>query len=192
GKPYILGEYGSKLGCWLGTSNFTSSQYTTGNHFHSVNEMHNSLWSTAFSGASGAGMYWWANHVFNDCWGGQYQYFEPLADLMVNIDLLEHDYISISNGCDCSGINDDDQSGGCGGNSPNNCYPLDNVCEQSPNSNFITEGIVTSNECKLEVYALMDEEKIVGWIHNKDNYWYNLPHDAGPNNDTYCQSLDDN
>ncbi len=193
-KPYLLAEYGDDYsGCWLGTSNFTSSGYSLGNFFHDVNQMHQTIWSSAFSGAGGSGLFWWADHVFNDCWGGQYQYLKPLSKFMNNVDLLDKPLTSISNNCTCSGLKDSPHPDWCGSNpSPNKCHPVCKTGENSANIINTNYSIATSNDCKIEVFALVDEDKVVGWIHNKDNYWYNLPHNAGPINTPICTQLNDN
>ena len=50
----------------------------------------------------------------------------------------------MSNECDCEGPKDSPQES-CGGSSEFNCYPLNQTCEDVPNSDFITTGIYTSN-----------------------------------------------
>jgi hypothetical protein len=191
-KPYLLGEFGESYNapCWIGASNFTSSQYTAGNYFHDVIPMHNGLWATAFSGAAGAGLYWWSDHVFNPCWGGQWQYFEALQKFWENENIAAKPYKAITNSC--TGIGVKDQTHSPSGVSTDNCYPIWASGETSPNSAYTSAQITTSNDSELEVFALKTEDKILGWIHGKDNYWYNLPHAAGPTSEPACSALNDN
>jgi hypothetical protein len=45
----------------------------------------------------------------------------------------------------------------------------------------------TSANALIEVFALQNDASIVGWVHNKTHYWYNLPH----TNFSICNPLTD-
>ena len=47
---------------------------------------------------------------------------------------------------------------------------------QNDRPDYLVRDIYTSQDGLLEVYALRNPGRIIGWIHNKTHYWYNLPH----------------
>ena len=185
-KPVLMGEYGNSLNCYHRTQNYTDLKA------HKSNEMHNSLWSMAMSGTGGTGLYWWSDAVFNPCWGGGYQYFKPLSIMLQASGMLGYDNTPIANTCSCGGVKDTSPVR----KSPDNtdCHPLNTTKEKSPTKKFVLDGIRTSYDCKLSAFAVQTEIGYMGWVHNKDSYWYNLPHNADPypgvNAD--CDDLDDN
>ena len=190
-KPIILGEFGEGSVCWLSSSNFTSSLYTSndGNYFHDVITMHNGIWSSAFNGSAGSGLYWSANHIFNSCWGGQYRYFEPLKKFLGDFSFFSKDYKVITNKCEEGSAIDEIHNP----TSQDNCVPLWNFQSSStppPNPIFSPELINTTNDKKIEIFALQSKNELIGWIHNKDNFWYNLPHfaDSYPDKQQFCNS----
>lgn len=55
--------------------------------------------------------------------------------------------------------------------------PLDqDSLNQNDRPDYLVRGFETSNDGLLEVVGLRNPGRIVGWIHNKTHYWYNLPH----------------
>jgi len=185
-KPVLIGEYGNSLNCYHRTQNYT------GEATHKVNEMHNTLWSVAMSGTGATGLYWWSDSVFNPCWGGQYQYFKPLQTFMAATNMLGYETEPLANSCLCGGPKDISVSKKYRDNT--DCVPLNTTGERKPNEADILTGIRTSNDCKLAVFAVKTEVGLYGWVHNKDSYWYNLPHNADPypGSKTDCELLDDN
>jgi hypothetical protein len=53
-------------------------------------------------------------------------------------------------------------------------------------ADFLASGIKTSNNDLIEVYALKNPSEIFGWVHNKSNYWYNLPRTSSSNDPSIC------
>lgn len=40
----------------------------------------------------------------------------------------------------------------------------------------LVDGLRTTNDGLIEVFALQNPTGLLGWVHNKTHYWYNLPH----------------
>lgn len=193
GKPYQLGEFGhaQEEGCWHGTSSFTARLYPRGLLYHDVNEMHNTLWSSAFNGSAGTALYWWANQVFGLCYGGQYYYFRPLARFLAGSPIFDEAYEPVASPCPAErGPKDIPHDPA---DVPGNCVPVWAVGrEDGANPAFLPRGALTTHP-DVEVYALRSPQRAVGWVHHRQNYWYRLPHRAGSgNNSAYCRGLNDN
>ena len=47
------------------------------------------------------------------------------------------------------------------------------------NPDYIPRGVSTTNDSLLEVFALKTATRVIGWVRNKGNNWYTLPHHAG-------------
>jgi hypothetical protein len=47
---------------------------------------------------------------------------------------------------------------------------------QNDRPDYLVQGISASQDGLVEVYALRNPGRIIGWVHNKTHYWYNLPH----------------
>lgn len=64
------------------------------------------------------------------------------------------------------------------GLAPNFGPPFTKADSLSQNDRFdyLVRDIYTSKDGLLEVFALRSPGRIIGWIHNKTHYWYNLPH----------------
>jgi hypothetical protein len=55
--------------------------------------------------------------------------------------------------------------------------PLDkDSLNQNDRTDYLVDNITTTNDGLLEVFGLRNPGRVVGWIHNKTHYWYNLPH----------------
>jgi hypothetical protein len=52
----------------------------------------------------------------------------------------------------------------------------------------LVEGISTSEDGLIEVFALKNPGQITGWVHNKTHYWFNVPHD----HDGFCNTCYEN
>lgn len=192
GKPYQLAEFGQAQegNCWHNASSFTAGRYPKGLLFHDLNEMHNTLWSSAFNGSAGPGLYWWANQVFGLCYGGQYHYFRALQSFMADCPIFQEDYTPVASACPCTmGAKDWKHTPSTSGN----CIPAwVTGPEDADNPDMLPGGTRVSTE-DLEVFALQSPARVVGWVHNRHNYWYKLPHLAGSAaNTAYCQALNDN
>lgn len=178
-KPYMIGEFGNDCRAYPEQSftNVAPNPYTSGNYFHDVTDVHNVNWGTLFSNAVGPGLYWWSQHMMNACWGGQYRYFKPISAFIQNEDFIKDKLLPYTNTCEGSGPEDD----------PENHNPvLDDCYEQSYTGLAIEERlkgnrVVTNKDDKVEVFLLKNSIKVLGWVHNKNNYWYNLPHQDNAN-----------
>jgi prepilin-type processing-associated H-X9-DG protein len=190
GKPYQLAEFGLvQNACWSGVSNFTAKRYPPGLLFHDLNELHNTLWSSSLNGSGGAALYWWANQVFGLCYGGQYHYLRPLQKFLADDPIFNNPYEPIASQCPgVTGPKDAVHTPAV----PGNCIPLWAVNkEDGTDPDLLPSGATTSDEA-LEVFALRGAGRVVGWAHNRHNYWYKLPHSAGPSSTAECAALNDN
>ncbi|QNH63698.1 DUF5060 domain-containing protein [Hymenobacter sediminicola] len=190
GKPYLLTEFAinNDQPCWSGSSNFTAKQYRPGVLYHDLNEMHNTLWSSTFNGSGGAALYWWANQVFSLCYGGQYHYFKPLQMFLADCPIFSEEHEPIASPCPGeTGPKDGRRQT----SSPGNCVPVWAAGARADNASFEPTGATTSDP-RLEVFALRSSARIVGWVHNRANYWYKLPHLSGPLTDSLCRLYNDN
>ncbi|MBO0358129.1 DUF5060 domain-containing protein [Hymenobacter sp. BT186] len=190
GKPYQLAEFGLiQNACWSGVSNFTAKRYPPGLLFHDLNELHNTLWSSTFNGSGGAALYWWANQVFGLCYGGQYHYLRPLQKFLAGDSIFDMSYEPIASQCPGTvGPKDAVHTP----TTPGNCIPLWTVNkENGTDPDLLPSGVTTSDEA-VEVFALRATSRIVGWVHNRHNYWYKLPHSSGPSSAPECADLNDN
>lgn len=179
-KPYFLGEFG--------TNNYGACRpfLTTPSYlpFFTYQAFHNSLWSSVMSGSSGTAMYW-GNELFDLCWGQQTNYFLPLKKFLQNEDLdLSHSF-SVVNNCEGDGYTTSATD--------ENCVSTDiaTVPDDSVHKYISIKDLSTGalNNKNIEAFALIQPSKVLGWVHNKQNYWYNLPHtyEGSP---TDCSSLE--
>ena len=42
---------------------------------------------------------------------------------------------------------------------------------------YLADGLNTTNDGLIEAFALQNPTGLLGWVHNKTHYWFNLPHD---------------
>ncbi|MBW8039455.1 MAG: DUF5060 domain-containing protein [Planctomycetes bacterium] len=73
-KPVLIGEFGLATPKW-GLSDYMK-QDSSGVHFH------NSLWASAFAGASGTAMFWWWDQLDRQ---EAYSHYKPLADFLAGV-----------------------------------------------------------------------------------------------------------
>ncbi|MBC8085609.1 MAG: DUF5060 domain-containing protein [Hymenobacter sp.] len=192
GKPYQLAEFGTaqENGCWTGATSFTAKRYPPGVSFHDLNDLHNALWASAFNGAGGAALYWWANHVFGLCYGGQYHYLRPLQRFLAGCPIFEEAWEPVASPCPgTTGPKD----GAHSPTTPGNCIPVWAVDKEAAENSASLPAGATTSDAALEVFALRSPARVVGWVHNRHNYWYKLPHQAGSaDNNSLCAALNDN
>jgi hypothetical protein len=174
-KPYIIGECGpgyktaSGVDCWLWAGSPTSSPLYADNIFH------NYVWSSILSGGSGTALVWDNDNIFSCLnvggWGGQAAYFLPVNQFLAGEDLHLNKYKTLSNACvSMAGAKD---------HIPGGVWPPGTDLTPDASTAFVNSGITTSNDKRLEVFVLQSPDKMLGWVHNKENYWYNLPHQTG-------------
>lgn len=190
GKPYLLTEFAinNEQPCWSGSSNFTANEYPPGVGYHDLNEMHNTLWSSTFNGSGGAALYWWADRVFGLCYGGQEHYFKPLQLFLADCPIFSEEHEPIASPCPGETGPKDGQRKT---STPGNCVPVWAAGAHLDNASFEPSGARTSDP-RLEVFALRSPARVVGWVHNRANYWYKLPHFSGPLTDSLCRLYNDN
>lgn len=152
----------------------------------------NILWSSSFSGAFSNAMLFGVYGYTQGHWGQSeaYQKARPLSEFFNGENLNSQEYKSIKNKCiggfvlDCNG-NPWDQRPECvvePSYFPTiSIYPRDKDYDQNKDQiNALAPGsvaaIYTTNDDFIEVYALQSATKTMGWVHNKENYFYNLPH----------------
>lgn len=177
GKPFHCGEYGFRgIGsdaCWYNAFGTDPDPKT---------DFRNTLWSSSFSGAFTSAMYFWTyGYVHSKRWGGTgYKAFRPLAAFFEGEDLNRYPFQPVRNACNEKSITCNNLV------SPPDCQTTQKIRFKSskyvkrydPSAN---PGIETSDEDSLEVFALYHPQRMLGWVHNKTNWWYNLPHFVDPN-----------
>lgn len=200
GKPSLMTET-AFAHCW-------GADITANNSFH------NTIWSNFFSGSFGTPLYWNWISTHHPNWSYAYYNFAPLRSFMNQIPFNKNDIfypvgnarvafneldVSDQTYCappvapqeiDCYGYSSEDWAVG----------PFLNP--NTPNLEYLSGGIITSNNEDIEVHALKNSSVILGWVHNKHEYWYNLepniPLDGGSINydnipcpclDNHCNQL---
>ncbi len=148
-KPIISGE--------LGTSSIRECKGSNGDIPHNP-VVHNSIWSTSFSGSLGAGlMYFWEDvHLYPDA-AQAIQHYYPLNNFFKNESLNQSVWKPIATNCRTK-----------------ECLPINYGWNKR--FEFTPTGIEATDD-EIEVFALKKEgdEKIIGWVHNIESYWFNLP-----------------
>lgn len=182
-KPSFLGE--------TGLAPYNIYPYTfvssTGNSLLFSLPWHNSLWSTAFSG--GAPCVPWESILDmvgnnnGNSGDGLYKSFQPISTFFQGEDaFFNNTYYPIANTCTGNGPKDNVCDNGTSSTFPENnttrCVPVWDINTNYPanDQNYVSNGITTSDDNDIEVFALKGETKTLGWIHSKENYWYPLPH----------------
>ena len=188
GKPYQLQEY--DFSPYIGAPGEV--------------KFHVTPWATAFNGSFGIGLHLTAfANLHHPCWPA-YQHYQPLArflaeahfsstaanepvgnaagtaravygpryrrDLRANPDLLNH----IPAGANPT------YSGPCDRSCPPIFYGTVGIAAggyQGNNTRYLADGLSTTNDGLIEAFALQNPTGLMGWVHNKTHYWYNLPHD---------------
>ncbi len=183
-KPYLLQETGGGFvdskgeGCYFWVHSYVPNSSPFARLYDECH-FHDALWASVFSGSSGATAFW-ENGLVNRCWGGQLQYFLPLVKFLQGEDLNLSHFIAITNSCldRGSGVID-----GTFVDPETSCIPnANNLVTEIP-LEVLNATITTSDDENVEVFALhyYSGDKLLGWVKNKNNWWYNLPHD-----DNYC------
>jgi hypothetical protein len=165
GMPLMIGENGiSSKDCNNGR-NFSF----TGENAHAETSFHDPLWSTLFNGASGLASFFWTTHAMQFDLQNHFipirQFIDDHLNEIENYSTLYYSECNVSN----SFIGDPDLSQKC--HFSNREFDIEDI--------ETGELIHVSNNELLEVYArggsVNNQDYIIGWIHNKTNFWYNLP-----------------
>ncbi len=167
-KPCLLGEYGLHLTSDQGQRcgwDINESDPTT----YSV--MHNGLWFSSFLGSFSSAMIWYY-WIFHAHWLDPkgYHFYVPLRAFFEGEEL--GGMRSLANTCGQAFLPEFDFNRA----SPDGCYP-----GSADNPAYRAGGIYTSNDGNLQVFALAGPGKVMGWVHNKNHYWYDLRHTATAN-----------
>jgi len=162
-RPFVLSEFG--LTCWVSDG----GRYL---------EILNGIWSTAFTGAFSAATFYgsYAKH-HNLCYGGdKVNLFKPLSNFMKYEIFNEPNNIfkPISNAQNYA----NSYSPPLGSNIPPDAYQFEKggvapVSSSLPfDEKHVVDGISTSNEKNIQIFALKNNDRIIGWVSNK-NYFPN-------------------
>ena len=166
-------------------------------------KFHVTPWATAFNGSFGIGLHLAAfANLHNPCWPA-YQHYYPLTRflaaahfssaapnqpvgnaagtatavygryskaLRANPDLLNHIPADAPPA----------YAGPCDRSCPPIYYGTVGLAGggyQGNNTHHLADGLSTTNDGLIEAFALQNPTGLMGWVHNKTHYWYNLPHD---------------
>jgi len=191
-KPYITGEIGAQA-CWLGSENFTHNNFPAGNYAHDIMEFHDAIWASLFNGSAGPAFSWDSGTLFNKCWGGAYKNFKPMSMFLNKDDFFSQELTYLmSNPTGNKGPKDDQTHNYNNNHFPLWCYYSINNAPPNPLEGYLTYDISTTNDESIDVFAAKSEDRIYGWVHNRTNYWYNLPHSSGNPNVYPCSTFNDN
>jgi hypothetical protein len=160
--PTTIGEYDlhmtSNTGrrCWVDNNGPDPTTFSV---------MHNALWFSSFSGSFSTAMIWYY-WIFHAHWlkPGGYLYYVPLRAFMADEDL--GGLRPVANACGRAFLPEFDV-----GQASQGCYPNSNNA-----ASYEIRGVYTSNDANLQVFALAGEKRVIGWVHNKNHYWYDLRH----------------
>ncbi len=152
GIPFIAGELGSTNRACSPTNCYQPHNPTT----------HNFIWATSFSGAFGTGLMYVWEQVMLYPRAKSVNHLKPLKTFFENQNLNDYQWNPISTQCegaDCL---------------PRNWPYLD--CTFLPDLVSIKTNSQTESS-NVEAFGLRStgNEKLIGWVHNMNNYWYNLP-----------------
>ena len=75
---------------------------------------------------------------------------------------------------------------------PGNCVPLRASGGDATSNAVFEPGGASTSTLDLEVFALRSPARVIGWVHNRANYWYKLPHRADSNTDPTRRLHNDN
>lgn len=183
-KPLHSGECGSGANKqW-----YSSWHDVNGNDFDPATPFSNIAWSSAFSGAFTNAMHFLAyGYIHSEIYQAvAYQKLRPLAEFFAGEDLNSEKYVAIKNPTaggtpNCAGI-PSFRTPECL-TSTQSAFPQTNADQYNPaidNAINFSSEITTSDDNNIEVYALRSQRKVLGWVHNKTNYFYTLPHQTDP------------
>lgn len=176
-KPFLMTEYGEdhRPICWIADKNNLS--------------YHNGLWSGLFSGAASGYLFFnsaskfyndkWADTLVGKSWLAAQKFlanevFNEPTDYFLPIGNTRsaYNYFTTTKGYKSLPYQ-------LGKKAPPDApacekFGFANDWSDPENMDYFSDNISTSNEIKLEVFALKKTGRIIGWVSNKDHYWYNM------------------
>jgi hypothetical protein len=200
-KPMMYGEMGNSFPKVSGPAGLSFTKKP----IYNDNEWHNALWSTSLGGDAGPGLGWLSfidmvhpQELYPQCWGGQYKYFKPLSLFLQQDSIFYKDPQPIANRCTGRGPKDNIWRDTCKGcpfpydltANPCLCFSGVDVHEKKVRPELVSTGISTTNDSLIEVFGLKADDRVIGWVHNKRNYWYELPHFVGGDSATVAYLKD--
>ncbi|MGI4759630.1 MAG: DUF5060 domain-containing protein [Janthinobacterium lividum] len=175
-KPFAQLEFGPKT--WMSQGS---------------QDIHQAIWATALSGAfSTAFLYGPDGRYHNGCWGNdEIRLFKPLSAFLegekFNASRVAYQPIGTALSAYQAGTR---AAGGqpLGYAKPPGAPAFDDT-GFAPAADYFAAPFDTSNlsrdvvasDARLEVFALRSAEKILGWVHDQDYYWYTTPHHPAHN-----------
>ncbi|QHJ08804.1 DUF5060 domain-containing protein [Hymenobacter busanensis] len=173
GKPFVQTEFGTPY--WISEDN--------------NEEVRQAAWASAFSGAFSTAFFYGADGKYNNaCWGGEgVKLYLPLAVFLRGESFNDSTNLYQPIGSARAAhratrargfekprtlleVPDFDQAG---------FGPAGFFGGEGLRRRVLTRDVVPSTP-RIEVFALRSAAKVIGWVHDTDYYWYNLPHNAHP------------
>lgn len=182
-KPFAQLEFGPKT--WMSQGN---------------QDIHQGLWSSAFSGAFATAFIYGPNGRYNNgCWGGDgIRLFKPLSAFLTSetFNSLQDNYEPIG-----TAFSAYTASTLAAGGAPLGCAkpadapsfdvagfaPADGYFAAPFDARNLARDVVASSP-RLEVFALRSPEKIIGWVHDRAYYWYTTPHQPAGNPELFPEN----
>lgn len=182
-KPFHCGESGSGNNeQWYGSMSTPSRPEDAQIHFS------NKLWQSAFTGAFSTSKHYGVyGSIHSNLWpAAAHEKFRPISEFFNGEDLNSEKYVPIKSMCNDGGL-----QLSCSNNfatpecllNPPSLIPHPSIYNTYNQQIDVTNGLASGSSPGIyvshplmEAYALRSEKKVLGWVHNKTNYFYNLPH----------------
>lgn len=164
-----------------GECGFSGAWYQSDNH----SEFRNLLWSSSFSGSFGTGLNWWSWGYLHHHWPGWPQgvdYMKSVARFFAQKDLTRYAYEPVRTPL----VPDSAALRPClpGGVGPPECLEAGRANRVMPDPNndpaLAAPASLLPSDRRLEAFALRSPGRVLGWVHHRDDYWYNRPHQTDP------------
>lgn len=190
-KPFILGEFdisGSDDNGGTICSPYAGQPAGT-NIIYATADFHSALFASILSGCAGAIVSW--TDYSTQPWMQQLAYYPPLLSFLAGEDLDWNNCIAICNPCPLNTYYTAMSLNGAIPPDKDN-YQFNDLPEDIFNRTIFASGYVRIGTFRpeyaldpdlIEVFALQynngpNRGKIIGWVKNRNNYWYNLPHNG--------------
>ena len=155
--------------------------------------VHNEIWASSFSGSFSTGFFYYGEYKYNCptyCQGPIM--YAPLASFLDGEDYnsnLDFYYKPIGNvkqlfnnenqkfNAATGGILDGSTPPLLESNSPNKYGFAGTYLGTTLDQKYLVDGVTTSDD-KISVFALQKSDRIIGWVHNREHYAYNVRNQA--------------